>query len=226
MPSEEANLSISLTPDSVKALLESADFGDRLRGVNQLRELDPSVAFTLIKPVASDSNARVRYAAVSQISTLGATNPAEALPLLRHCLLTDSEIDVRAAAADSLGALQLTEAFADLQAVYENTDEWLLQFSIIAALGELGESQAFDLLATALTSENELVRTAAIGSLGELNDARAVPLLVPLVSDDDWQLRHRLVQALKHFATPEAKAALATLAQDDNEVVANEAKSA
>ena len=215
---------MSPTADSVKALLESADFGDRLRGVNQLRDLDPAVAFTLIKPVASDHNARVRYAAVSQISTLGAANPAEALPLLRHCLLTDAEIDVRAAAADSLGALQLTEAFADLKTVYENTDEWLLQFSIIAALGELGASQSFELLATALQSDNGLVRTAAIGSLGELQDERAIPLLVPLVSDPDWQLRHRLVQALKQFSMPDVQAALATLAQDENEVVANEAK--
>lgn len=217
---------MSITPESVKALLESADFGDRLRGVNQLRELDPTVAFDLIKPVVADSNARVRYAAVSQISTLGAENPAEALPLLRQCLLTDSEIDVRAAAADSLGALQLTEALTDLQQVYETTDEWLLQFSIIAALGELGDRQAFTLLETALNSDNGLVRTAAIGSLGELQDERAIPLLLPLVSDADWQLRHRLAQALKHFSSPDVQAALETLAQDDNDVVAREAQTA
>ncbi len=47
-------------------------------------------------------------------------------------------MDVQAAAADSIAALKLTEAFEDLQQLYHTTSEWLVKLSIIAALGEMG----------------------------------------------------------------------------------------
>ncbi|NJO41140.1 MAG: HEAT repeat domain-containing protein [Cyanobacteria bacterium CRU_2_1] len=216
---------MSVTPESVRELLSSEDFGDRLRGVNQLRQLEPAIAFTLIQPAIADKSVRVRYAAVSQLSTLGQQNRSVSLEVLRRCLLEDPESDVQAAAADSLGALKLTDAFEDLQALYHRTPEWLVKFSIIAALGELGDSRGFELLEVALNSDNELVKTAAIGSLGELADERALPLLLPFVSNADWQIRYRVTQALSHFDSPDARAALTVLTQDEMEPVAQEAKS-
>jgi HEAT repeat protein len=215
---------MSITPESVQELLSSEDFGQRLSGVNQLRQLEPAIAFKLIQTAANDKSVRVRYAAVSQISTLGQQDPQAALELLRDRLLNDSEVDVQAAAADALGALKLTEAFDDLKAVYQNTSEWLIQFSIIAALGELGDPRSFELLEQALQSENELVKTVAVGSLGELGDARALPLLIPFASDSDWQIRHRVAQALGHFNNPEARTALEILAKDSMQTVAQQAQ--
>ncbi|WP_008313924.1 phycobilisome degradation protein NblB [Leptolyngbya sp. PCC 6406] len=212
------------TPESVKQLLESSDFGDRLRAINQIRDLDPAIAFELLQIAAADSNVRVRYAALSQFTSLGRQDLPTALAILRTALLSDPEPDAQAAAADAIGALQLTEAFDDLQKVYEESQEWLVQFSIIAALGELGEMRAFDLLQTALQSQNELIATAAIGSLGELGDPRALPLLLPYLDADNWQVRHRLVQALAHFDEPEAEAALQKLSQDTAAIVADNAK--
>ena len=81
------------TPDSVKELLESNNFGDRLRGVNHLRQLDPAIAYELIKPSVTDENVRVRYAAVSQLASLGGQNPSEATSLLKAALF-DPEPDV------------------------------------------------------------------------------------------------------------------------------------
>ncbi|GAB4143561.1 MAG: HEAT repeat domain-containing protein [Cyanobacteria bacterium J069] len=214
---------MTITPDSVKALLESEDFGDRLRAVNQMRQLDPAIAFDLIQIAATDPSVRVRYAAVSQVSSLGSQNPDLALALLQTSL-RDPEPDVQAAAADSIGALQLTTAFEDLQALYHHSSEWLVQFSIIAALGELGDPTSFDLLQEALGSDNELVRTAALGSLGELGDPRAIPLLTSYATHPDWQIRHRVVQALGHFQTPEARAVLENMVGDENSTVAQEAK--
>ena len=215
---------MSPTPDSIKQLIESSDLGDRLRGVNQARELDPADGYKLIMQASQDDNARVRYAAVSQLDTLGDQNRQETAKLLRHLLLNDPETDVQSAAADALGGLKLTEAFEELQSVYHATDEWLLKFSIVAALGELGDPRSFDLLAQALESDITLVSTAAIGSLGELGDPRAVPLLLPYVQADDWQVRHRVSLALGQFDTPEVKAALATLSQDTSATVADTAK--
>lgn len=214
---------MSITSESVKQLLDSADFGDRIRGVNQLRQLPPAIAFELIQQPAVDSNVRVRYAAISQLASLGTQNREQSLKVLKAGLF-DSEPDVQAAAADAIAALKLTEAFDDLQELYHRTEEWLVSFSIVAALGELGDTRAFDLLKEALDSESDLMKTAAIGSLGELGDNRAVSLLMPYVSHPDWQIRYRVVQALAAYNTPEVHAALETLAKDEVGQVAEQAK--
>ncbi len=212
-----------ITPDSVRELLHSDDYGDRLRAVNQLRDLDLAAAFDLAQLAAHDGNARVRYAAISQLASLGQHDLATVEPLLRRALTNDPEPDVQAAAADAIGGLQLRSAYADLASVYHNSGEWLVQFSIVAALGELGEPQAFDLLQEAVQSDNDLVITAAIGALGELQDERAIPILLNFVAHPDWQVRHRLVQALAQFPQPAAQAALNTLAADSAAIVAEAA---
>lgn len=216
---------MTMTPESVEELLRSENFGDRIRAVNQIRQLDPAQGFALLQLVLKDRNVRVRYAAVSQMSTLGSQDLDRAISLLREGL-QDPEPDVQAAAADSIAALKLTAAFDDLETLYHATSEWLVQFSIVAALGELGDSRAFPLLEAALNSGNDLLQTAAIGSLGELGDVRAVDLLLPFVSNSDWQVRHRLAQALGRLGTAEAKTALVTLAEDAVQPVADEAKAA
>ncbi|HAC63022.1 MAG TPA: phycocyanin alpha phycocyanobilin lyase, partial [Cyanothece sp. UBA12306] len=37
--------------ESIKELLNSSDFGDRIQGLNQLRQLNPEVAFPLLQPL-------------------------------------------------------------------------------------------------------------------------------------------------------------------------------
>lgn len=215
---------MSPTPDSVQQLLASEDLGDRLRAVNQMRELDPTIAFGLILQACTDSSPRVRYAAVSQMDSLGSCDRQKSLEVLRNALLNDPEADVQAAAADALGGLKLTEAFEELQSIYETTDEWLVKFSIVAALGELGEPRGFELLVSALQSDIQLVSTAAIGALGDLGDERAIPILLSYVEADDWQVRHRVTHALSQFDTLEVKAALEQLSQDSSAAVADSAK--
>lgn len=216
---------MSTTPESIKQMLGSEDLGDRLRAVNQIRELeDPKIAFELVQTVVNDRNARVRYSAISLMDTLGGQDLQTALMILRDRLLNDPEPDVQAAAADSLGALKLTEAFVDLQQLYHDTNEWLVKFSIIATLGELGDPRSFELLQEALTSDNELVQTAAISSLGDLGDMQAIPLLISYATNPDWQIRYRVVQALDKLGGAEAKSTLETLTNDEVEAVAQEAK--
>ncbi|MBD2580386.1 phycobilisome degradation protein NblB [Oscillatoria sp. FACHB-1406] len=212
-----------MTPDSVKELLDSDDYGDRLSGVNKLRDLDPAVAYEMIQPLIVDSNARVRYSAVSQMDTLGQCDLQRTRELLRDRLLTDKELDVRAAAADAISALKLTDLFDDLVALYREMDDstgWLVKMSIVAALGEMGDARAFDLLQEALQSDIDAIKTAAIGSLGELKDERAIPLLLAYTQDEDWQIRYRLAQALIHFDRPETRSALEELQKDPEPAVA------
>ena len=217
-------MEMSVTPDSIQQLLISEELGDRLRGVNQLRQIDPQKAFELIQIPIKDKNTRVRYAAVSQMSSLGEQNLTISEEVLRDCLLNDPEPDVQAAAADALGALKITQAFEELQQVYQNTPEWLVKVSIVAAIGEMGEPKALSLLEDALKSDNELIQTMAISALGELGNLAAIPLLKPFAVHSDWQIRYRLVQALHRLGSPEAKKIIAQLASDRVEQVAQEAK--
>ena len=214
---------MSITPDTVKKKLESEDLGDRLRGVNEIRELEPAVGFELIQSAITDANARVRYSAVSQFDTLGTQDLDKSLSLLRG-LLQDPEADVKAAAADCLGGLKLVAAFDDLQQLYQSTEDWIIKLSVIAALGELGEPRGFELLKQALSEDNDLVKTAAISSMGELGNAEAISILAPYSKDSDWQIRFRVAQALNRLGTPEAKPVLESLANDEVEAVAEEAK--
>ncbi len=215
---------MSITPESVENLLNSADFGDRIRGLNQLRQLEPKIAFDMVQSLITDNNTRVRYAAVSQLDTLGIVDKETSLKILRDRLFNDPEPDVQAAAADAIGGLKLVEAYEDLANVYHDSSEWLVQFSIIAALGELGEPRGFNLLEEALHSDNNLLQTAAIGSMGELGDHRAVPLLKEFADHEDWQIRYRLVQALGRLGGEEGKAVITKLVNDESEQVAQEAK--
>jgi HEAT repeat protein len=215
---------MSITPESVKQLLESENLGDRIKGLNQLREIEPTVAFELVQPLIKDKNSRVRYAAVSQLDTIGQQDLTLSLAILRDRLFNDPEPDVQAAAADAIGGLQLTEAFDDLNQLYHQTSEWLIQFSIIATLGELGEPRGFELLQEALATDNGLIQTAAISAMGELGDIRAIPLLIPFANHQDWQIRYRLAQALGRLDTTEAQSILEQLATDEIEQVAQEAK--
>lgn len=217
-------MAMSVTPDSIQQLLISEDLGDRLRGVNQLRQIDIATAFELIQTSIKDQDTRVRYAAVSQMSSLGTQNLTISQEILRDCLLNDPEPDVQAAAADALGALKLTETFDDLQQVYQNTPEWLVKMSIVAVVGGMGEPRALSLLEDALKSDNELIQTMAISALGELGNPEAVPFLTPFATHSDWQMRYRLVQALHKLGGPQAEQVIAELANDRVEQVAQEAK--
>ncbi len=214
------------TVEDLKTLLQSDDLGDRLRAVNQARPLPVEHVFEILMQAAQDANSRVRYAAISQLGTLKLPDPSQALPLLRQALAEDLEPDVRAAAAAALGDLKQLEAFEDLAAAYRRETEWLVQFSLVAAMGELGNPLAYDYLMEALAQDNDLIRTAAAAALGDLGDPRAIPALEAYIGSDDWQLRYRVALALAQIGGDAARPGLARLAQDDVEQVAAHATQA
>lgn len=215
---------MSITPESVQQLLDSDNFGDRIRGINQLRHLDHAIALEMVTPLVTDGNARIRYAAVSSFDSIGQGNLEKSWEILRDRLLNDPETDVKAAAADSLGALKFIAALPDLQQLYYNSSDWMLQVSILAALAELGSAESLDLLKSALESEHSLVQMMAIGALGEIGDKRAIPWILPFAEVDDWQIRHRVAQALSYFPGEETQPTLEKLAQDKAAAVAEEAQ--
>jgi HEAT repeat protein len=214
----------ALTMAVLQERLGDSELGVRMAVLNQSRHLSDGERWQLMQKAATDTNARIRYAAISQMATLGHVDETTAADVLGTALRQDPEMDVRAAAADALGALKVQAALPLLAEAFTNTQDWLLQFSVIAALGELGNPEAFDLLEQATGHSNELVRIAALGALGELGDVRAVPILLGFVHDPDWQIRHRVAQALGAFHQPETFRALEQLQQDSSTQVAEAAQ--
>ncbi len=222
----EANAGDPPTLSDLMELLDSQDLGARLRAVNLARQLPGEETLTLLHRAVTDENARVRYAALSQMGTVSGVDPAPILPILQRSLREDPEFDVRAAAAAALGDLKQPQALADLLEAYQRENEWLVQFSIVAALGELGNPGAFDTLVQALQGGSELISTAAAAALGDLGDPRAIPFLDPFIDSDDWQLRYRICIALGRLGTEAARPGLTRLAQDPQEQVAVHARAA
>jgi HEAT repeat protein len=215
---------MSTTLADLKQKLLSAELSDRMRVMGEGRALSIAERFELACLAKNDVNARIRYDAISQFSSLGQQDLGLSLEILRDRLLNDPETDVRAAAADSIAALKLTEAFRDLISAYQSSNEWLMQFSVIAALGELGDPRGYEVLAVALDHAEGLVRMAAIGALGELGDPRAVELLIPLAQHPDWDVRHRVVQSLAQLGGDRALSTLQKLTKDSAHQVADAAK--
>jgi HEAT repeat protein len=216
---------MSMTPDAAQALLRSEAFSDRIQGINALREMAAADAFGLLLPVLNDPNVRVRYAAVSLLASVGQADRPQSLVALRAGL-KDPESDVVAAAADAIAGLRLHDGYPDLRDLYQATTDWIVRFSIVSALGELGDPRGFEILEHALQSQDPLLVPAAIGALGELGDPQAIPMIMPYVSDPDWQIRHRVLQAFLRFDTPETRAALQILAQDSEAPIAQQAQQA
>lgn len=214
---------MTITPASVSALLSSDSHGDRIRGVNQLRELDKSIAYELVQAPIQDSNTRVRYAAVSLMDTIGDVDLVKTLAILRNCL-QDAEYDVKAAAADALGGLKLKESLPELIDLYHETEEWLLKLSIVAALGSMQDQRAMILFAEALDSTVELIKMTTVQAIGDTCDPAGVDLLAKVVAEPDTQIRFRVAEALGKIGGEQAQELLKQLANDPDPQVAEQAQ--
>ncbi|MGK7911308.1 MAG: HEAT repeat domain-containing protein [Synechococcus sp.] len=213
-----------VTIEELNQLASSENWGDRIKAINQARELSGDNALPLLSSLATDSNTRVRYAAISQIGTLELSDREKPISLLKDRLETDPEVDVRAAAAAALGDLKQPGTLQNLLAALQREDEWLMVLSIIAALGELGDLGAMDAILAAATDDNVLIRATAASALGDLGDERGLEALQTLATDSDWQTRHRVCISLGKIGGDSARALLESLAQDEEEQVAATAK--
>ena len=158
------------------------------------------------------------------MASLGRQDLPLSLELLRLRWHNDPEMDVKAAAADSLGALQLKEAYDDLVTLYHSTDDWIIQMSIVAALSELGEPRAIELLEEAVKHDTEIIQTTAISALGELGDPKAIPWIEEFINHPEPQTRLRVAQALGHIGGDAVRPLLEQLASDADAQVSERAK--
>jgi HEAT repeat protein len=206
----QSGLEDPLEPKSeaeVREHLRSNSPAERALGINYARYLDDHTRYDILIEMIEDSDPQVRYAAVTQLATVGAHDRQRTLRAVRKILWNaEEDATVRAGAADVLGGLRFHEAYPDLEKLFHESKDWVVRFSIVAALGEMGVPEAFSILVEALESKDEpLVQLAAIGALGELGDERARVHLEPLMNSADASIVERARFALEALDARQGK---------------------
>eukprot|EP00188_Purpureofilum_apyrenoidigerum_P002999 Plantae.Rhodophyta-Purpureofilum_apyrenoidigerum.ctg30456.p1 GENE.Plantae.Rhodophyta-Purpureofilum_apyrenoidigerum.ctg30456~~Plantae.Rhodophyta-Purpureofilum_apyrenoidigerum.ctg30456.p1 ORF type:complete len:225 (+),score=47.60 Plantae.Rhodophyta-Purpureofilum_apyrenoidigerum.ctg30456:63-737(+) len=194
-----ATVAMATNKDDVMSLVMSGDNFNRLKGVNMARDLEPMDCLETLSLTSKDPDLNVRYATVSQLAEAGKADPTKALDLLRDLIAHEKDSSVRAAVADAFCAIGIPEAYDDVESIFRDSDEVMVQFSILAGLGELGNPKAFGLLKEVLEDDSteELLKVAAIGALGELGDKRAEDIIRPFTQVEDATIKTRAEQALQ-----------------------------
>ncbi len=99
-------------------------------------------------------------------------------------MLDDPSPQIVGNAASQLGRLKLPETVEPLMAALNRAGEKNQAFLlIIMALGDLGDTRAFEAIVPYLKSSDPHKRTAAASALGRLGDLRGIEVLEPLLKD-------------------------------------------
>lgn len=196
---------------NVEELLGSSAVTERIRGISRLGEYGTfsDQVEQLAHMSTEDGDSQVRYSALSRMSNLDREALSEeqvqlVLNSVLHALKTDKEPSCRAGAADVISALNLSGGFDEMIEIYRTSTDWVLKFTILAGLGEMGDERAFDVLLNVIETEGNdevLLLTAAIGSLGELGDKRALPIVEKFVDHADLPLRERAKMAVERLTS-------------------------
>lgn len=140
------------------------------------------------------------------------------IALLGRTLTDDPDPEVRAEAAEALGAAGAR--VVDLLLRAGDDSEARVVEAVITALGRVGDARAVGwLIETARGAAETLVREAAVAALGEIGEERAVPVLLELLKEGPPQVRRRAVVALTVFDDPRVEPAIAAARLDRNPMV-------
>lgn len=197
----QSTVIMSESDGSIEGLLGSQSSLERIRGVNRIDEYGTfsDQVEQLAHMSCEDGDNQVRYSAISRLASVkrDSLSPDQVtliLDCVRRVLTTDREVTCQAGAADVITALKLSEAFDDLINRYKTSTDWVLKFTILAGLGEMGDERSFDFLKEVIDNDGDgetLLLTAAIGSLGELGDKRGLPIVEKYLEHEDLPLRER-----------------------------------
>jgi len=157
-------------------------------------------AFPSLAALLKDSDPEVRLFSVNILHEIGAR---ESLPMLLEAI-ADTDINVRAAAAETLGRIRDSRALVALKrALYE--EQWVAS-AAINAIGEIGGPEALDILHGCLVLEDH--RPMVVLALGRSGDSDSIRRLAPLLSDDairELALKTVVTIALREQTRPPAE---------------------
>ena len=174
-------------------LLHSQDnAGQRNAAVEILTRIGRAAVPDLLEEVTCQDH-DVRKFALDILGAIG--DPAATRAMI--AALSDEDGNVRAAAAENLGKLQVAEALPALLDQLEGAD-LLLRFTILEAIGQIGrEVPAVRLLPL---GSDRLVRKALFDCLGRIGGQDAAPELVQGLLDEMIPAREAAVLALEGIA--------------------------
>ncbi|MBF2079883.1 MAG: HEAT repeat domain-containing protein [Synechococcales cyanobacterium T60_A2020_003] len=200
-----------LTLQEIETQLESANSRDRMIALANLRDVSPDQAVPLIKKVLDDDNLQVRSMAVFALGlkpteecfpilvklletdpdygiradaagALGYLEDPRAFEPLARTFYEDTDWLVRFSSAVSLGNLKDPRA-RDILLKALDSDEVVLQQAAIAALGEIGATDAVEHLLKFAQAPDWLIRQRLAEALGHLPAPKTVSALEYLEKD-------------------------------------------
>jgi|ETNmetMinimDraft_26_1059896.scaffolds.fasta_scaffold60129_2 HEAT repeat protein len=133
-----------------------ADLGSRnpmvrLEAAKLARRVDEPRLAAALAPLLTDGSQDIRYNAAVSLAYIGTT---EQVPVLIHAL-GDEDREVRLAVVDALGQLEDERAVPSLLAMLDTEPE---PYSVIWALGNIGNDGSLDALTPMLDDDNRYVR--------------------------------------------------------------------
>jgi HEAT repeat protein len=181
---------------SVPTLLKFVRSGDsrvRLSAIWALGQLEDARAVTDIIATLRDPNATIR---AMSADVLGDFEKADAVAPLERALGTDTDVNVRAEAAASLGQISSPSSGPALGKALSDPDITVRR-AAAEALGDLDELRtAPSGLVGALSSSDPELRYRAAKSLSSIADPATTSALVGVLSSTDAELRKDAVEAL------------------------------
>ena len=141
-----------------------------------------------------------------------------ALSDLLVSLLNNKAASVRMRAAQAVGRLKLTKAFAQLMDMLSDNDI-SVRAAAAQALGELGTHQAAPELDRLATTSTGQLKVAAVAALGKFSSATVLVTLRRALLDDDPAVRLAAAQSLGHIEDEEVLPVLQAVYTDRDEAV-------
>ena len=175
-----------------------------LGGFKERRLVDPLI--TVLEN--SDEMKSIRASAIISLGAL--KDERAAVPLLTA--LSDENAEIRLQAAAALGTLKNAKAVAKLSEIVENPLEPdNVRAAAVAALGNIGDKTAEDVLIRALDIRVGNIANNAIIALGKLESKTAIPKLITILGDKRVPLNAGTAVLANASARTKAARALGTI---------------
>ncbi|MBI4681976.1 MAG: HEAT repeat domain-containing protein [Nitrospirae bacterium] len=179
-----------------------------------LREMG-TITVPLLQILLNDRDDDVRKFALDLIHDIQQCSYPEKLV---EMLTGDTNANVRAAAAKTIGRLQLKKALPQLTAALKD-EEWVC-FSALEALIDLKEEEAISSIVDLLNSPSETIRYAAIEALGKIGSHNAVQSISDHISRAEGFEKKAAIRSLVQIGTvpsmPGVSDALIDMLADDD----------
>ncbi len=166
----------------VLPLLDHEQEDVRMAAIDLLAKCGGARTSTALAGIASDRTRHVgeRVAAVEGLGLIGGQEAT-----LVRIVEEESNGEIRAVAADSLGKLRYWPAVKVLEHTYMNSRNDEFKCALLKALAAIGDRSSVRLLVSALRSPHETIVTAAAEGLHFCGDERAIDALFSTMDRED-----------------------------------------